>query len=412
MEIVNIYKSLKTDNPDITYRNVIKQVAVKAGVGTVSVQRIVTEYKSTRTVKSPIMKKTRKSISDIIDDIDKNMIRQKVHTCWINHEFPTFQKIVTAVADDEHLPNLKRTTMYRLLKELQFVFTRRKQNCILMDKKDLVVWRRKYLKDIQHFREEGRTIYYLGETWYKVSEELSTGMSNQFSKGERLMVLHIGSDNGFLNGGLLFFEPKNYNADYRQQMNGDIFLQWFVAILPLLDENSVIVMDNASHHSSKQEKLPTSLSNKAEITQWLMSKNIEFDNILLKAELLQLVSLHKKQYNKYIVDEVALAHNKTVLRLPPYHSDLNPIELAWTMIQSHVMESYNMTCKIKNMKYLLTDAINQITPQNWLTFIQHIMAEEQVFWDIDNIIDDMMETLDRNNFDIENSSSSDSDEVF
>lgn len=410
MEIVNIYNSLKTDYPHITYRNVIKQVAEKSGVGVVSVQRIISEYKSTRTVKSPIMRKMRKSISDIIDDVDKNTIRQKVHTFWMNREFPTLQKIVTAVAEDDGLPTLKRTTMYRLLKELQFVFTRRRQNCILMDKEDLIVWRRKYLRNIQHFREEGKTIYYLGETWFKVNEEISTCVSNQVSKGEHLIAFHIGSDKGFVNGGLLVFEQKSNNADYSQQINGDIFLQWFIKILPLLEENAVIVMDNAAHHSLKQEKLPTSLSNKTEIIQWLISKNIKFDNTLLKAELLYLVKSHKKQYDKYIVDEIALAQNKTVLRLPPFHTDLNPIELAWSMVQGYVMESSNMTYNINNMKYLLINAISGITPQHWLTFIQHTMAEEQVFWDIDNIIDDMMETVDRTIFDIGNLSSSDSDE--
>ena len=33
---------------------------------------------------------------------------------------------------------------------------------------------------------------------------------------------------------------------------------------------------------------------------------------------------------KYAVDEMAKASGHEVVRLPPYHCELNPIELAWS----------------------------------------------------------------------------------
>ena len=57
---------------------------------------------------------------------------------------------------------------------------------------------------------------------------------------------------------------------------------------------------------------------------------------MLKVELLALVKLHKKPYTKYIVDEMARDHHKIVLRLPPYHCELNPIELVWAEIKNYV----------------------------------------------------------------------------
>lgn len=36
-------------------------------------------------------------------------------------------------------------------------------------------------------------------------------------------------------------------------MNGSTFFEWFVKILPLLKDNAVIVMDNASYHSVKKD---------------------------------------------------------------------------------------------------------------------------------------------------------------
>lgn len=45
------------------------------------------------------------------------------------------------------------------------------------------------------------------------------------------------------------FEFKKSTADYHDEMNGDTFLEWFEKILPLLEENVIIVMDNAPYHS-------------------------------------------------------------------------------------------------------------------------------------------------------------------
>jgi hypothetical protein len=89
-----------------------------------------------------------------------------------------------------------------------------------------VLWRRKYLRQIKQFRAEGRTIYYLDETWVnachtiqKVLKDqtvgsrkeaflrgLSTGLQNPAGKGKRLILLHIGSDKGFVNSGKLVLE--------------------------------------------------------------------------------------------------------------------------------------------------------------------------------------------------------------
>ncbi|CAH2019811.1 unnamed protein product [Acanthoscelides obtectus] len=62
---------------------------------------------------------------------------------------------------------------------------------------------------------------------------------------------------------------------------------------------------------------------KSEIQDWLRAKNIPFDTFMLKLQLLDLVKQHRAKYDKYIVDEMAKAHNKMVLRLPPYHCELN-----------------------------------------------------------------------------------------
>jgi transposase len=53
-------------------------------------------------------------------------------------------------------------------------------------------------------------------------------------------------------------------------------------------------------------------------------------------------------------------HN--TLRLPPYHYELNPIELAWAMVKGYVKQ-HNTTYKIDDVKVLLNTAIERVTSE-------------------------------------------------
>lgn len=72
---------------------------------------------------------------------------------------------------------------------------------------------------------------------------------------------------------------------------------------------------------------------KAAIIEWLESKGKASNITMLKAELLQIVALIKDNFNKYVIDEKAKEQNKTVLRLSPYHCELNSIEIVWSMVE-------------------------------------------------------------------------------
>jgi len=40
----------------------------------------------------------------------------------------------------------------------------------MIEKEKIVIWRNKYLENIRKYREEGRTIYYLDETWVNAGD--------------------------------------------------------------------------------------------------------------------------------------------------------------------------------------------------------------------------------------------------
>ncbi|XP_072387297.1 uncharacterized protein [Diabrotica undecimpunctata] len=145
---------------------------------------------------------------------------------------------------------------------------------------------------------------------------------------------------------------------------------------------------------------------KQKIKDWLRSKNIDFDEDMLKVELLQLVAPRKAEYNKYVIDELAKAQNKTVLRLLPNHCELNPIELIWADAKNFVAAN-NKTFKFADVKILLNDALNNITQEKWKNCVKHVQnTVEKKFWELDHIIEVMVEPL---NIEIGSNGDSDSD---
>lgn len=108
----------------------------------------------------------------------------------------------------------------------------------------------------------------------------------------RYIVVHAGCTTGFIPGAELVFSSTTHHMDYHGEMNTKNFLHWFEHKLLLnLERPSVIVMDNASYHSSILNKVPTTASKKEDIKVWLTTNNIPFESTFLKPQLLELVTL-------------------------------------------------------------------------------------------------------------------------
>lgn len=129
-------------------------------------------------------------------------------------------------------------------------------------------------------------------------------------------------------------------------MNGDTIYDWFFRFLPLLKENAVVVMDNAPYHSVKKRTFPLISWTKEKIIEWLEVRGKKIDRPMVKHRLLEMAEEFRPQGNNCVIDELAKEHNKIVLRLPPYHCELNPIELAWASVKHHVKFN-NSTFKLK-----------------------------------------------------------------
>ena len=91
----------------------------------------------------------------------------------------------------------------------------------------------------------------------------NTGVMVPFSKGERMIVLHAGSSKGFIPNAKLVFKAHSSTGDYHQEMNFNNFFKWLQEkLIPNLEPNSVLILDNAAYHNVQYDKSPTSASKK------------------------------------------------------------------------------------------------------------------------------------------------------
>lgn len=88
---------------------------------------------------------------------------------------------------------------------------------MLIDRDDIVCWRQSYLSSIKHYREEGKKIYYLDETWVNSGHTTPTVWVDKTVQS---------STQAFLRGltpGLKNASGKGKRADHRTHW----FRYWF-----------------------------------------------------------------------------------------------------------------------------------------------------------------------------------------
>ena len=96
---------------------------------------------------------------------------------------------------------------------------------------------------------------------------------------------------------------------------------------------------------------------------WLKQYNIECPQ-LNKKELYVLIKQYKPRLHKYKIDEMANKFGHEIVRLPPYHCDLNQEELIWAQIQYFVAER-NKTFKMKEIQKLFDEALEKVSAKDW-----------------------------------------------
>lgn len=396
-------------------RSIVRRTALLTGVSERAIFKWAAEHEKNGMVGSPQTKlRGGKNIERVkkFDDFDLGVLRRIVHNFYTRNEVPTLKKLKAHFNESEDLPNVSSATVSRMLKKIGFRYRRRSRNAYLIEAPNIIQWRCKYLRQMREFRQQGRPIYYTDETWINAghfktltcdnatvassSQEecsvLATGFKQPGGKSERLIITHCGNEKGFIDGAELVFLAGKRPWDYQQAMNGPDYEMWFRdTLLPKLPPNSVIVMDNASCHL-KTEMVPRMGMRKEDMQQWLTSKGVAWEKDMAKAELLSLLATVKAECDDYRVDQFAAQAGHVVLRLPPYHCQLNPIKLIWSHVKAYIA-SKNKTFRIADIERLVYEAFAHVTPETWAHCVRHVIDEEAVMRELDHVIDDVMDNF-------------------
>ncbi|XP_040061736.1 uncharacterized protein LOC120836761 [Ixodes scapularis] len=282
--------------------------------------------------------------------------------------------ILNEIKKNDDFPSFSHATLCRVLNKLGFAFTTRKRSSLLLERNDLVLWRASYLRSIKEYRQDNTPIYYLDET-----------------RGARRALLL---------GATEVFRAKKGNSDYHQGMDGQRFEEWFTKLLANLKPMGVVVMDNASYHSVKLHSLPTTSTKKLGIHQWFSNNGVASNMSMPNVELLNLVSKAKAarpELEKYGIDTIAEHHGYSVLRLPPYHCELNPIELVWSQVKGEVA-SKNQSFKIAEVEKLTATALQSVSSENLESYVEHAIEVEEQMWEADSLVGTVLDSIviDRN----------------
>lgn len=356
----------------------------------VTVSRIGQCIKNEQPILSPKKKKPRrKSVTEITrtSEID---IRNTIYEMYQKKQH-VIQRSILEELKEKDIFNGGLTSLNTILKKIGFRWLKDSPRTGLMELPHIVFSRFTFLEAyVRNMRSEEYEFVYLDETWIFENGSICRSWQDGNKKsvkslkidGTRYIILHAGNKNGFIPGASLVFSSKTKESDYHGEMNQYKFLSWFEnQLIPNLKKPSMFVMDNASYHSTLENKVPNSNWNKADIKQWLLTNNVAYEEDMYKKQLLHLV-LENKPKKTYVVDKIAEQYNHKVLRLPPYHCIFNPIENIWGITKSYYNRHIGRDGYGKDKCISLwKEALSTITPEVWENTINHTEKEIQKWWD-------------------------------
>lgn len=284
------------------------------------------------------------------------------------------------------------TKVWRSLIRWGFEFGKGVRSAQLKESTRVIVQRRQYLRvKLENRNPDGSTIrpeVYLDESyinknhskdssWFSVEDD--NIICKPTGKGDRLIIINAITNDGWVPGAKHVFKAKKKTTDYHSSMNWKVFSEWFQeCLLPNIPENSIIIMDNAKYHNVlSEETFPQKKHSILQLRYWLYNNRIPTTEDMLKEELYQLC-LEIAPKPTYALDAIASEKGHTILRTPPYHPELQPIETCWGVVKNHVAKHNDFT--MGKLLELLEDGFRKVCSHTVQSIIKKVQKTEDDFW--------------------------------
>jgi transposase len=324
-------------------------------------------------------------------------VRSYIRAANKKGEHITLADICVFLEKENIVESFHKTTLARTLNRWGFEFGKGTRSQHLKEKDHVVAARQRYLREMRNNRiSKGDPDTYRPEVYLDESY-VNKNHSNDFiwyygedghwiqkptGKGERIIIINAITSSGWVPGAKLVFKSTRKTGDYHGQMNWDLFKKWFIEmLLPNIPEQSLIIMDNAPYHNILSEHSPpTHQSSKKKIKEWLEQNKVYCRDDCLKPELAEILTKMAPE-PIYAVDEIATSCGHKVLRTPPYHPELQPIETCWGVVKNYMARNCDFT--MKNLIKQLDCGFKQVTAETCAKIILEVRKNENEFWTAD-----------------------------
>lgn len=323
------------------------------------------------------------------------LVRQFIRKANREGEQVNIDIIRNFMRDELHC-KVAHTTLWRALQRWGFEFGAGIRSAQLKESERIIVLRRQYLRLKRANRDKNgkmiRPEVYLDEsyvnknysndnTWYFEEDGIIIGKPT--GKGDRLIIVNAITQDGWVPNAKLVFKASKKTGDYHSNMNWDNFLEWFrEKLVKNIPEDALIIMDNASYHNVlAEEAFPKKSHTAKRLQDWLSNNNIPWTKDMVKAELFELCSrLAPKP--EYLIDSIARKYGHTILRTPPYHPELQPIETCWAITKRHIAQHNDFT--MESVWNLLDEGFKKVNAETCQKLIQKVRLQEDAYWEEDS----------------------------
>ena len=371
----------------------VKRTADALSIGVATVKRIMADYNRDPKILDEPTKLRGRPVHAVSTSFQET-VRTYIRSANKKGKYITLAHIRDVLQENSTDTSFHIATLARTLNRWGFEFGKGTRSQHLKEKDHVIAARQRYLRKKRENRSPERAIdstrpeVYLDESyvnknhsndfiWY--SDEDGPWVQKPTGKGERLIIINAITKSGWVSGAKLVFKSTRKTGDYHGQMNLDLFRKWFTEmLLPNIPKDSLIIMDNASYHNTLSEHSPpTPLCSKKKIMEWL-----EHNKICCRADCLkpELVEILKKMSPEpvYEIDTIARTHGHEVIRTPPYHPELQPIETCWGVVKNHVARNCDFT--MENLIKQLDSGFNKVSAKTCVKIISKVRKIEDEFW--------------------------------
>jgi transposase len=378
----------------------VKRTADALGISVATVKRIMADYnRDPDLLDEPT--KMRGRPDHAVSVSHQESVRAYIRTANKKGEHITLDDICNFLKEENTYKTVHKTTLARTLNRWGFEFGKGTRSQHLKEKDHVIAARHRYLREMRNNRIPGSNLdtkrpeVYLDESYVNKNHshdfiwyygEDGPWIQKPTGKGERLIIINAITKSGWVPGAKLVFKSTRKTGDYHGQMNWELFKKWFTEmLLPNISMNSLIIMDNAPYHNILSEySPPTPQSSKKKIKEWLEHNKVYCRDDCLKAELVEILTKMAPE-PIYAVDEIAASYGHKVLRTPPYHPELQPIETCWGVAKNHVARNCDFT--VNNLIKQLDYGFNKVTAKTCEEIIAKVRKIEDEFWTSDITMD-------------------------